>query len=165
MVHQNLECIHTSTQRCAVCKCLHFDKHCGHMMNTLHSTVNTRVIRHIIIVQILTYCSLLCSPYLSHLTYVFSASCTQVYRPRPTTDNVQLCRGIPGWLHVGPLYPLGHWQVSLATHTPLSHGGSHTTETRKRKRKTKLCTATHAQYDDCATIGKLIITLTHTVVQ
>ena len=35
---------------------------------------------------------------------------------------------VPGRLHVGPLYPLGHWQVSLATHTPLPHGGSHTTE-------------------------------------
>ena len=31
-------------------------------------------------------------------------------------------------LHVGPLYPLAHWQVSLETQTPISHVGSHTTE-------------------------------------
>ena len=42
MVHQILECIHTSTQRRAVCKCLHFDMDLGHMVNTLQRTVNAR---------------------------------------------------------------------------------------------------------------------------
>ena len=31
-------------------------------------------------------------------------------------------------LHVGPLYPLAHWQVSFETQTPISQVGSHTTE-------------------------------------
>ena len=58
-----------------------------------------------------------------------------------------LCVGaeVPGTLHVGPLYPLGHWQVSLATQTPLSHDGSHTTEVRNRKERTCEQTCTDEQ--------------------
>ena len=56
-----------------------------------------------------------------------------------------LCRGIPVRLHVGPLYPLGHWQVSLATQTPLSHAGSHTTEARRMRTHTQNIIYRHAK--------------------
>ena len=57
---------------------------------------------------------------------------------------------LPGMLHVGPLYPSAHWQVSLETQTPFAHEGSHTTEVKKSQEMTHMHTCTcidrHAHY-------------------
>ena len=127
MVHRILDCIHTSTQRCAVCKFLHFGTHSGHTVNTLHSKPKTR--------NAGTYANSHSRAWhvlhtLHSKSWVIPNVCKRAQYGHVCISAV-VC--IPGRLHVGPLYPLGHWQVSLATQTPLTHGGSHTTEEETRE--------------------------------
>ena len=71
-----------------------------------------------------------------YIHYTVRVESYRMHARGPSTDmyaSVQWYIYVPGRLHVGPLYPLGHWQVSLATQTPLPHGGSHTTEEETRE--------------------------------